>query len=91
MKKFIIRKVAMLNRCDADFEKEKILSKLKSLRKSKLDLDLTIFSLEETKKVWLNHDDTELKNRDLEILNRMKKSSQELGKAIEQLTTRLRS
>lgn len=81
----------MLNRCDADFEKEKILSKLKSLRKSKSDLDLTIRSLEETKRVWLNHDDTELKNRDLEILNRMKESSSELGKAIDQLTARLRS
>lgn len=80
----------MLNRCDADLEKEKILSKLKSLRKSKSDLDLTILSLEETKRVWLNHDDTELKNRDLEILARMKKSSSELGKAIDQLTARLR-
>lgn len=80
----------MLNRCDADFEKEKIFSKLKSLRKSKSDLDLTIRSLEETKRVWLNHDDTELKNRDLEILNRMKESSSELGKAIDQLTARLR-
>lgn len=80
----------MLNRCDADFEKEKTLSKLKSLRKSKSDLDLTIRSLEETKRVWLNHGDTELKNRDLEILNRMKESSSELGKAIDQLIARLR-
>lgn len=80
----------MLNRCDADFEKEKILSKLKNSRKSKSNLDLTIRSLEETKRVWLNHDDIELKNRDLEILNRMKESSSELGKAIDQLTARLR-
>lgn len=80
----------MLNRCDAGPKKEEIFSRLRELRKNKLDLDNAIWSLDEVKGVWLNHPDEDTKREDLEVLNKMKKHSRELGKAIDQLSSILR-